>query len=241
MKTLVIVLAIFSLLLLTGGGVLAVYAMGPNAWGGSGMMDWGAGQGLGAFCDGRSVQRGALSRPWCWGDTAALPSSEDGVRSIEEATQAFGRYLQRWGYGDLYLAEVMEFERNYYAIAAEEETGIGAMELLLDARTGVVSPEPGPNMMWNTKNGMHRGGMMGRQPSSGEMVLSPEEAEAIAQRWLDANLTGREAGHADPFFGYYTLHFQVDGRVEGMLSVHGRTGDVWYHSWHGEFVQMAEL
>jgi hypothetical protein len=24
------------------------------------------------------------------------------------------------------------------------------------------------------------------------------------------------------------------------LSVHGSTGDVWYHSWHGDFVAMAE-
>lgn len=25
-----------------------------------------------------------------------------------------------------------------------------------------------------------------------------------------------------------------------MLSVHGTTGQVWYHTWHGDFVQMIE-
>ena len=48
------------------------------------------------------------------------------------------------------------------------------------------------------------------------------------------------AGQADTFYGYYTLHFLQDGEIEGMLSVHGSTGDVWYHSWHGDFVTTAE-
>jgi hypothetical protein len=26
-----------------------------------------------------------------------------------------------------------------------------------------------------------------------------------------------------------------------MLSVHANSGAVWYHSWHGSFVAMAEL
>jgi ActR/RegA family two-component response regulator len=38
----------------------------------------------------------------------------------------------------------------------------------------------------------------------------------------------------------YTLHFLDDGEIEGMLSVHGNSGDVWYHSWHGGFVAMME-
>ena len=47
-------------------------------------------------------------------------------------------------------------------------------------------------------------------------------------------------GTPDPFYGYYTLHFLKDGRIEGMLSVHGNTGQVWYHSWQGDFVRMTE-
>jgi hypothetical protein len=137
----------------------------------------------------------------------------------------------------------MEFERNYYAIVAEEKTGIGAMELLVDKSSGTVGPEPGPNMMWNAQYGMMgRSGMMGMMGgySDSEMVLSPDEARDVAQRWLDANLPGRTAGEADPFYGYYTLHFLNDGDIEGMLSVHGSGGDVWYHSWHGDFIAMAE-
>ena len=66
------------------------------------------------------------------------------------------------------------------------------MELLVDQDSGAVGPEPGPNMMWNAKYGMMgRGdgmiGMMGGY-ASGEMTLSPEEDEDVAQRWLVANL-----------------------------------------------------
>jgi hypothetical protein len=29
--------------------------------------------------------------------------------------------------------------------------------------------------------------------------------------------------------------------VAGMLSVNGYTGQIWYHTWHGAFVQMKDL
>jgi hypothetical protein len=32
-----------------------------------------------------------------------------------------------------------------------------------------------------------------------------------------------------------------DGRIAGMLSVNGSTGQVWFHSWHGNFIQSREL
>jgi hypothetical protein len=48
------------------------------------------------------------------------------------------------------------------------------------------------------------------------------------------------AGEADEFYGYYTLRFLQDGEIEGMLSVDGSGGDVWYHSWHGDFAAMTE-
>jgi hypothetical protein len=31
-----------------------------------------------------------------------------------------------------------------------------------------------------------------------------------------------------------------DGRIDGMLSVNGSTGAVWYHNWHGAFIAGTE-
>ena len=166
------------------------------------------------------------------------PGSQGGDLDLESTQAVIEDYLRDLGYDDLELSEVMEFEYNVYAIAEEPETGIGAMELLVDKRTGTVSPEMGPNMMWNEKYGMH----VRRGSQVQENALTEDEALDTAQRWLDANRPGVSTEvHADPFYGYYTIHTLRDGEIEGMLSVHAETGQVWYHTWHGDFVQMMEL
>jgi hypothetical protein len=177
-----------------------------------------------------------------WGDQ--VPTERGSVSpaqlTIGEAHDAVGAYLAARGYADLEVAEVMEFEGNFYAIAREPDTGIGAMELLVDKETGAVGPEMGPNMMWNLRYGMHRrGGLTGARADAN--AISPDQALDIARRWLDANRPGvSPEEHADPFYGYYTIHTLEDGQIEGMLSVHGTTGQVWYHTWHGPFIQMIE-
>ena len=230
------------------------YGMMGGAWGsgrqsgnqrGYGMMGgaWGKAPCVGSQ-QGYGMMGSGVSGMPCGG--AYTAPSQGKIGSLDEAQAAVERYVQELGNSNLKVAEVMEFERNYYAIVAEKDTGIGAMELLVDKSSGAVGPEMGPNMMWNAKYGMMgsggmmgRGGMMGGS-ATGEMTLSSQEATDIAQRWLDANLPGRTAGQPDAFYGYYTLHFLKDGKVDGMLSVSGSSGDVWYHSWHGSFIAGTE-
>lgn len=73
------------------------------------------------------------------------------------------------------------------------------------------------------------------------MPISPEETWEIAQKFLDANVSGFTVAGADTFYGYYTLHTLKDGQIEGMLSVNGYDGTVWYHNWHGPFIGMKEF
>ena len=153
----------------------------------------------------------------------------------EKVEESVLNYLEERRMENLELEELMEFQDNYYAQIKESDTGINAFELLINPYSGYVSPEPGPNMMWNSKYG-HMGGW-----NSGEMSVS--EADAVLKAWefLDSNSSGLSADeHADIFYGYYTIHTIKDGKVEGMLSVNGYSGDVWYHSWHGAFIQMEE-
>jgi len=72
------------------------------------------------------------------------------------------------------------------------------------------------------------------------MVVTPEEAVITAQAYLDPELPGTTAVEPAAFYGYYTLHVLPDSEIIGMLSVHGTTGQVWYHSWHGDFIGMIE-
>ena len=75
---------------------------------------------------------------------------------------------------------------------------------------------------------------------SEEMAISEEEAVEIAQHYLDTFLAGAEADeHADPFYGYYTIHIERDGETVGMLSVNGFSRAVWLHSWHGNLMEMS--
>jgi len=182
--------------------------------------------------------------------------------SIEQAQQALEAYLNRLNNPDLEIKEVMIFENHAYAEIVEKSTGIGAMEVLVDPVTLAVYPEHGPNMMWNLKYGMMSGngnygmmggGMMGNGHMGGwqrnygeipdvstEMSLSPEQAVEAAQEYLDSNYPGKQANeHADVFYGYYTLHILQDGEVVGMLSVNGYSGQVFPHTWHGDFVEMS--
>jgi hypothetical protein len=144
--------------------------------------------------------------------------------------------------GGLAVDEVIEFSNNYYASIRERSTGVGAVEILIDRATGRVTREPGPGMMWNTRYGMMAGGMMGAGiASAAPMTVTSTQALDIAQRWLDANEPGSKARSPDPFYGYYTVDFEKGGKLAGMLSVNGYSGGVWYHSWHGSFVQAKDL
>ncbi len=145
--------------------------------------------------------------------------------------------------GGLVADEVIEFSNNYYASIREKSTSIGAFEILIDRSSGTVVREPGPDMMWNAKYSMMRGGMMGSFgfSGSGPMTVTAQQAQDIAQRWLDANQSGTSTNPPDPFYGYYTVDFQKNGKLVGMLSVNGYSGQVWYHTWHGTFIVMRDL
>ena len=143
----------------------------------------------------------------------------------------------------LAVDEVMEFTSNYYASIREKSTGVGAFEILIDKSTGSVMEEP-PTMMWNTRYGMMPGGMMGGAggfSSGGPMTVSSQQAQDMAQAWLDANQPGTKAHTSDPFYGYYTVDFERAGSLVGMVSVNGYSGQVWYHTWHGTFIQTKDF
>lgn len=175
------------------------------------------------------------------------PRSEARPIMLDRAVELAKQYVTSLGSPDLDVKEVMEFELNFYFIVYEKSTGAGAFEMLIDPYGGWIRPEPGPNMMWNTKygmmGGMGRGGMMGRWRSSPttNMPVTAEQAERIATEFLNGYLPGALMDEPDVFYGYYTFHVLKNGKIYGMLSVNGYAGQVWYHNWHGAFIAAKEF
>jgi hypothetical protein len=183
--------------------------------------------------------------------------------TVDQAKVAAEKSLANLNNSDLQIAEVMIFDNNAYVVVKETSTGNGAFELLVDPTLQIAYPERGPNMMWNLKysganhnnmmggngygmmgNGGMRGGWNNTTPSdvSAEMTVTSELAIEYAQKYLDANISGATAA-TDPirFYGYYTLDFEKDGKVAGMLSVNGYSGQVFLHTWHSTFIEEAEV
>jgi hypothetical protein len=185
---------------------------------------------------------GAGGMMGAWG-AQGTPSGK--TITLDQAQQDVQAYLTRLGNPDLAIDEVMEFQNNFYAIVEEQSTGTGAFELLVNKVTDAVFPEYGPDMMWNTKYGLMAttgmDQMMGYAQPTGAMTVSAAQARAIAQRWLDQHQPGSTTETPDRFYGYYTVHTLKNGKITGMLSVNGYSGQVWYHTWHGDFIAVRDL
>jgi len=174
----------------------------------------------------------------------AQPPLRSNIRPIafDRAIELAEQYVRSLGNPDLGISEVIEFELNFYFVVYEKSTHMGAFETLIDRYGGWIRLEPGPNMMWNKKYGMMSGMMGGwRGAPTGNMPINVEKAEEVAAEYLKGYIPSATTEEPDVFYGYYTLHVLRDGKIYGMLSVNGYTGQVWYHNWHGTFIAMREL
>ncbi len=192
----------------------------------------GSGWGLGSEWDGSGMMSGSdydgMMGDYGW-------SKQQDAEPVDDLDQARDRAA---GYAEvvqpgLEVGEVMRFENHYYA-DLQEPDGTKVTEVLIDPRSGAVRPEMGPATMWNT-----RFAMMGRNGGSTAGITAPQ-AQQIADDWLAEQGEGLTSQDPAQFPGYYTLHTLRDGEITGMISVHASTGDVWYHSWHDDFVEMSE-
>ena len=220
----------------------------PAPW--AGMDGWGGSWSQpcdGSSCQGQAPFGGMMMRGYGMrGSTSAEPLS------VAQARTAAETLLKETDLKDLAVAEVMIFDNHAYVEVKDSTTGKGALELLVDPVSKTAFLEFGPSMMWNTKYGMHSdsplgfrgmGGMMGAGVTvpAGEPTVTAEQAVSLAQAYLDKSQAGATADTtAESFPGYFTLHVLQDGKVTGMLSVNGYTGQVWFHTWHGTLLEISE-
>lgn len=205
--------------------------------------------------------------------TLTTPTTTTNATSItmDDAVSIAQNYVAQLGNPNLAVKDVVQYSQNFCFQVYENNTGIGAFEMLINPFTGAVTSEPGPNTSWNTKygpmtNGMMgyltttgtypsdsgyygMGGMMGGSISDGwlrgtptaNMPVSATQAKVDTQQWLNASMPGITAGGISPFYGYYTVMVVLNGNDYGMLGVNGYTGQVWYYTWLGTFIQGVDL
>jgi hypothetical protein len=187
---------------------------------------------------------GMMSGGYSTGMMSTWTTPHGTTLSINQARQNVQRYLDRIGSKNFAIDEIIEFQRNFYAVVKDASTGHGAFELLVNKATGAVFLEYGPAMMWNTQYGMMNqgtGSMMGYQQPTGPMTVSTAKAEQVARQWLAQHRPGATTETPDQFPGYYTIHFLQNGKISGMLSVNDYTGQVWYHNWHGDAIRVLKV
>jgi hypothetical protein len=259
--TVIAILALAGVIFFAGSMYARANAFGPSMMNGYGwnndsvfgpnnMMSGRGGNGMGP---GMMGNNGNMMSSYGYNNTNLVPLTIDQVKTAVE------KYLANLNNSDLEIAEIMIFDNNGYVIVKESSTGIGAFELLVDPVSQTAYPEHGPNMMWNLKysglnhDNMMNGGMMGGYgnmmqgwnnttpfDANAEMTVTYEQAVEYAQKYLDANFVGSATEHPMQFYGYYTLDFAKDGKIAGMLSVNGYSGQVFFHTWHGAFIEETE-
>ena len=192
-------------------GATSGLSMMTNYGQGAGMM---GGQGAGMM--------GSMGMVWLQGDGVTVSSIA--AARVRSTTASAPEGLRP--------GEVMWFDNGFY-VELKDSAGKPATEVIVDPRTGAVSTEPGPAMMWNTRFGMHtRGGEAG--------TVDATKARDIAASWLATNQAGTTIASIDAYPGYFTIDLQRGGKVTGMMSVNSATGAVWYHTWHGAFIAMED-
>lgn len=208
------------------------------------------------------INQGCISEKTMYNYKNTFRSTKGEVIELETLKNNVLAYIEPFD-GNLVISDIFLFEDSeYYFSIMDEDTGIGAMELLVNQYTGDVFPEFGPNMMWNLKYGMHTSsgyGMMGNRGMMGRFssdkyyetynsdltrnTITHEDAQLLAAAYVEENsvkaYTVSEGGHE--FYGYYTYHIEDSGKTVGMLSVNGITGDIWYHDWHGTVTEVISV
>jgi hypothetical protein len=187
---------------------------------GPGMMAGQGWYGTGTGMMGGTGMEAMMGTVWLAGDGTRITS----IAAARDRATTAGASI------GLHPGEVIWFDNGFY-VELKDPAGDSATEVIVDPVTGGVSTEPGPAMMWNTRYGMHRTG------TTAPAAVTPDRAQQYATDWLARNLPSRLAQPLDAYPGYYTLETTTSGgTINGMLSVNGTTGQVWYHSWHGRYI-----
>jgi hypothetical protein len=214
-------------------GLVAAFSAGAAPRGGApGMMGGRGGeftQGPGMMGGRGGAGPGMMGRGWDavpgWADLKKL----DKALTVETAKERVVAALKDWGYADLVVDTVTEYDNGFYALAKEKASGKPALEAFVDPTYGTVSAGQGPETSWNTKYGRSL-----RWPLPTGKTITADEAKRLVQQWLDRS---RDRTAYDlkvvELPGYFSVQLQNGGKLAGIVAVNAYTSQVWYRGGRG--------
>jgi hypothetical protein len=161
------------------------------------------------------------------GNMMALYYPESRPVTQDEAIKTMQSFAQQYG-PNMEVEDFMTFSSNYYGVIKDTNSSQDLAEVLVDRYSGYAYPEPGPNMMWNTRYGA------GRVQEEG-VTYDLAGSKKLAEEFLTGYLPEAQIMESHEMPGYCTFDF---GRkdIEGMLSVNAYSGQIWVHTWHGSYL-----
>lgn len=161
------------------------------------------------------------------GGMMALYYPESKPITQDEAIRNMQSFVQQYG-PETEVEDFMAFSSNYYGVVKDTNSNQDIAEVLVDRYSGYAYPEPGPNMMWNTRYGA------GREQAE-NVSYDLAGSKKLAEEFLTGYLPEAQIMESHQMPGYYTFDF---GRqeIEGMLSVNAYSGQIWVHTWHGFYL-----
>jgi hypothetical protein len=180
-----------------------------------------------------------------WGASGNETYVPLGLTKTKELVDA---YLQHFNNPNLELKEIVVFNNNSYARIAEKSSGTNAMELIVDTETDIVLSEYGSSFTWNVMYpSIPDSKTIGNieftpsgpvvNPAENPLAISSQQAKIIAQQYLKQyKINVRLSKTVETFSGYYVIENLHWGKVVGMISINGYTGQAFRHDWHQTFI-----
>jgi hypothetical protein len=161
------------------------------------------------------------------GNMMALYYPESKPITQDVALKNMESFARQYG-SNIEVEDFMAFSSNYYAVMKDTANGQDIAEILVDRYSGSTYPEPGPNMMWNTRYGAGR-------VQAGSSGYDLAGAKKLAEDFLTGYLPGAQIQESHEMPGYYTFDFGRN-ETESMLSLNAYSGQIWVHTWHGSYI-----
>jgi len=161
------------------------------------------------------------------GNMMAIYYPESKPITQDEALRNMQRFATQYS-SNATVEDFMVFSSNYYAVLNDTASGQDIAEIIVDRYSGSTYPEPGPNMMWNTRFGAGR-------TQGGGNGYDLAGAQKLAEDFLTGYLPGAQIQESHAMPGYYTFDFGRND-TESMLSINAFSGQVWVHTWHGPYL-----